>query len=57
MGRVREVYFHIQSSEGGSRHLCQLKTASVGPRETCIDYVLAHMRYMESHKLSRFDGR
>jgi hypothetical protein len=31
MGTVRVVYFHVQSSEGGSPCLCQLRTASVGP--------------------------
>jgi hypothetical protein len=31
MERVRVVYFHIQSSEGGSPRMCRLKTASVGP--------------------------
>jgi hypothetical protein len=31
MGRVREVYLHVRSSEGGSPCLCQLRTASVEP--------------------------
>jgi hypothetical protein len=31
MGRVRVVCFHVQSSEGGSPRLCQLRTVSVGP--------------------------
>jgi hypothetical protein len=31
MGRVREVYFHVRSSEGDSPCLCQLRTVPVGP--------------------------
>jgi hypothetical protein len=31
MGRVRVVHFYVQSSEGGSPYLCQLRTVSVGP--------------------------
>jgi hypothetical protein len=44
------VCFHVQSSEGGSPHLCQLNIdhlASVNK----IDYVLAHTRFMGSRKL------
>jgi hypothetical protein len=55
MGMVRVVYFHIQSSEGGSPRLCRLRTASVGPHATSIDYVLMHTNYMGPHKLSNFD--
>jgi hypothetical protein len=54
--RLRVVYFHIRSSEGGSPCLCQLRTdrlASVNK----IDYVLAHTGLMGSHKFSSFDGR
>jgi hypothetical protein len=29
----------------------------LGPVATSIDYVLAHTRFMGSHKLSSFDGR
>jgi hypothetical protein len=56
MGRVRVVYFHIRNSEGGSPHLCRLRTASVEPCGTSIDYVLAHTEFIGSHKLSSFDG-
>jgi hypothetical protein len=56
MGSVRVVYFHIWSSKGGSPHLCRLRTASVEPCGTSIDYVLVHTGFMGSHKLSRFDG-
>jgi hypothetical protein len=31
MERVRVICFHVQSSEGGSPHLCQLRTALVVP--------------------------
>jgi hypothetical protein len=55
--RVRVVCFYIRSSEGSSSRLCRLKTVSVGPITTSIDYVLVHTRYMESYKLSSFDGR
>jgi hypothetical protein len=51
------VYFHIRSSEGGSPHLCQLRTASVRPPVTSIDYVLMHTGYMGPRKPSCFDGR
>jgi hypothetical protein len=55
MGRLRVVYFHIRSSKGGSPRLCRLRT----DRLTLVnktDYVLAHTRFMGSHKLSSFDG-
>jgi hypothetical protein len=55
MGRMRVIYFHIWSSEGGSPHLCQLRTNRLAPVNK-IDYVLAHTRFMGSHKLSSFDG-
>jgi hypothetical protein len=57
MRRVRVICFHIWSSEGGSPRLCQLRTTSVEPCGTSIDYVLMHTRFMGSHKLSSFDGR
>jgi hypothetical protein len=47
------VYFHVQSSEGGSPRLSQLMTdrlASVSK----FDYILAHMRFMGFYKLSSF---
>jgi hypothetical protein len=50
-----EVCCHVQSSEGGSPCLCQLRTdrlASVSK----FDYVLAHTGFMGSHKLSSFVG-
>jgi hypothetical protein len=56
MGSVRVVCFHVQSSEGGSSCLCRLRTMSVGPLGTSIDYILAHMGFMGTHKLSSFDG-
>jgi hypothetical protein len=54
MARVRVVCFYIQSSEGGSPHLCQLRTDHLGPVSK-IDYILAHMEYMRSRKLSSFN--
>jgi hypothetical protein len=51
------VCFYIRSSEGGSPHLCRLRTASVGPPATSIDYVLMHTGYMGPHKHSSFDSR
>jgi hypothetical protein len=56
MGRMRVDYFYVWSSESGSPHLCQLKVASIGPYGTSIDYVLAHIIFMGSHKLSSFEG-
>jgi hypothetical protein len=40
---------------GGSPRLCRLRTDRLAPRNK-IDYVLAHMRFMGSLKLSSFDG-
>jgi hypothetical protein len=40
MGRLRVVYFHIRSSEGGSPLLCRLRTdrlAPVNKIELCTD--------------------
>jgi hypothetical protein len=56
MGRVRVVIFHVRRSECGSPHLCRLRTVSVGPCGTSIDYVLAHTGFMVFCKLSSFDG-
>jgi hypothetical protein len=39
----------------GSTHLCRLMTVSVGPCGTNIDYVLTHMGFKGSHKLSNFN--
>jgi hypothetical protein len=52
---VRVVCFYVQSSEGGSPRLCRLRTDCVAPVSN-IDYVLAHMGFMESCKLCSFDG-
>jgi hypothetical protein len=56
MEKLRGVYFYIWSSEGGSPHLCQLRTTPVGPPVVSIDYVLTHAGYMGPHKLSSFDS-
>jgi hypothetical protein len=55
MGKVRVVCFHVRSSEGGSPCLCRVRTERLAPMNK-IDYVLAHMGFMGSRKLSRFDG-
>jgi hypothetical protein len=55
-GRLRVDCFHIRSSEGGSPCLCRLRTDCLAPVNK-INYVLAHTGFMESHKLSSFDGR
>jgi hypothetical protein len=47
MGRVRVICFHVQISEGGSSHLCQLRTSHLAPVNK-IDYVLTHMGFMGS---------
>jgi hypothetical protein len=56
MGRLRVVYFHIRSSEGGSPRLCRLRTDRLALVNK-IDYVLAYMGFMGSYKLSSFDNR
>jgi hypothetical protein len=56
MGRVRVVCFHVQSSEGGSSRLCQLRTDHLALVNK-IYYVLAHTEFMGSRKHSSFDGR
>jgi hypothetical protein len=56
IGRVRVVYFHVQSSECGNPGLCRLRTTSFGPRGTSIDYILTHSGFIGSRKLSSFDG-
>jgi hypothetical protein len=55
MGRVRVIYFHIRSSEGGSPCLCRLRTNRLAPGKK-IEYVLAHMGFIGSCRLSGFDG-
>jgi hypothetical protein len=55
MRMLRVVCCHVQSSEGGSPHLCRLRAdrlASVNK----IDYLLTHMGFMRSGKFSSFDG-
>jgi hypothetical protein len=41
MGKVRVVYFHVQSSKGGSPRLCQLRIDRLALVNK-IDYVLTH---------------
>jgi hypothetical protein len=54
-GRLRVDCFHIRSFEGGIPRLCRLRTDRLAPVNK-IDYVLAHTRFMGSHKLSSFDS-
>jgi hypothetical protein len=56
MGRSGRGLFSCLDLRGGSPHLCRLRSASVGPCVRNIDYLLAHTRFMGSHKLSSFDG-
>jgi hypothetical protein len=56
MGRLRVDCFHIRSSEGGSPHLCRLRTDRLTPVNKIV-YVPAHTGFMGSRKLSSFDGR
>jgi hypothetical protein len=46
--------FDIRSSDGGSSHLCQLRTNHLA-LVSKFDYVLVHTGHMESRKLSSFD--
>jgi hypothetical protein len=55
MKRMRVIFFHIQSSEGGSPRPHQLRIDHLSPVSK-IDYVLMHIEFMGSHKLSNFDG-
>jgi hypothetical protein len=55
MGRLRVVYFHIWSSEGGSSWLCRLRTDRLAPVNK-IDYILANTGFMGSRKLISFHG-
>jgi hypothetical protein len=57
MGRSESGPHDIWSSEGGSHCLCRLRTTSVSPPVTSIDYVLTHTGYMGPRKPSSFDGR
>jgi hypothetical protein len=56
MGRSESGPHDIRCSEGGSPHLCRLRTASVGSPAISIDYVLMHMGYLGPCKPSSFDG-
>jgi hypothetical protein len=53
--RLRVDYFHIRSFKGGSSHLCQWRTDRLAPVNK-IDYVLVHMGFKGSRKLSSFVG-
>jgi hypothetical protein len=56
MGRSESGSFDIWSFDGGSPHLCRLRTDHLA-LVSKFDYVLAYMGHMESHKLSSFYGR
>jgi hypothetical protein len=56
MGRSESGSFDIWSFNGGSPHLCRLRTDHLA-LVSKFDYVLAYMGHMESHKLSSFYGR
>jgi hypothetical protein len=53
MGRVRVVYFHVRSSEGGSPRPYRLRTDCQGLVNK-MDYLLMHTGLWE---LSSFDSR
>jgi hypothetical protein len=55
-GKVESESFHVWSFEGGSPRLSRLRTDHLAPMSK-FDYVLTHMRFMVSCKLSSFDGR
>jgi hypothetical protein len=55
MGRSGEVCCLVQSSKGGSFHLCRLRTNRLAPVSK-FDYVLAHAGFMGSCKHSSFIG-
>jgi hypothetical protein len=56
-GKDESGLFSCLELRGGSPRLCQLRTSSVGPCVTSIDYVMAHTGFMGSLKFSSFDGR
>jgi hypothetical protein len=56
MERLRVVCFHVRSSECGIPRLCQLRMDRLA-LVSKIDYVLPHIRFMGTHKLSSFDSR
>jgi hypothetical protein len=55
MGRLRVDHFHVWNSEGGSPHLSQLRTDHLTPMSK-FDYLLMHIVFMGSRKLSSFVG-
>jgi hypothetical protein len=56
MGRSRRGLFSCLELQGGSPCLCQLRTDRLA-LVSKFDYILAHTRFMGSHKFSRFIGR
>jgi hypothetical protein len=56
MGRSKRGLFSCSEIRGGSPRLCHLRTDRLAPVSKC-DYVLVHMRFMGSRKLSSFIGR
>jgi hypothetical protein len=54
-GNDESRLFSCSELRGGSLRLCRLRTMSIGTCVTSIDYVLAHMRFMRSCKLSSFN--
>jgi hypothetical protein len=53
-GKVESGLMSDSELLGDSPLLCRLRTASVGPCGTNIDYVLTHAGFMGSHKPSSF---
>jgi hypothetical protein len=45
-GKGESALISDSELEGGSPHLCRLRTTSVGPCETSFDYVLTHVGFM-----------
>jgi hypothetical protein len=55
-GKGESDLFLCSELRGGRLHLCWLRTASVGLCVTNINYVLVHMGFMRSCKLSSFNS-
>jgi hypothetical protein len=55
-GKVESGLMSDSELLDGSPRLYRLRTASVGPCGTSIDYVLMHTGFMGSCKLSSFGG-
>jgi hypothetical protein len=55
-GKHESELFSCLELWGGSPYLCRLRITLVGPCVSSIDYVLSHIGFMGSHKLSSFDG-